>query len=387
MTSELVTQDDRVLVQQQDTDLAMLRLENETMMAACEARPRNLSHIKDDLGDALQAFPELAELAVYEKPVGKGPDGKMKFATGLSIRAAETLAEAYGFNRIRSSCTPLGDHAAKVEAMFTDYQRARVWQDSGVVSKSYKTSGGAMKRHADDRFWNVVVRAEASKRVREVILRSVSAPLKAWFLSECRKQQAKLLTDEKLGEIVAYFKSLGCSLEQLETIVGRPKTMGWTNRDRQRLMGIATALKDNETTINEVIARADDGDGSPHESPANQVLADEVEPREVTSEAEKTKQVATVVKDADEESQPDATEKAESDTTIEDAKDLADSPMVKDAAAVFSGCETADQIDQEEATFLKYLMSDAEKKLVSAIIAAKRKEITGNSTKKSAVRK
>ena len=238
-------------------DLVAMRMENETIMAACAERPRDMVQIKTDLLEQFTLFPESAEMSIYSKPVGKDPQtGKMKFAEGLSIRAAETLAELYGFNRVRCDVTPIDDDHVKVEATFTDFQRGRIWQDAGIVSKIYQTRTRGMQRHNDDRFYNVVVRAEGSKRVREVIMRCISGALKAWYFDECKKTMAKLLTDEKLAGIVAYFDKLGCTLEQLETIVGRPKTMGWTVSDRSRLLSISNALKENETTLAEVLDEA-----------------------------------------------------------------------------------------------------------------------------------
>ena len=62
-------------------------------MAECRARPRDMAAIREELADLLEAFPELAEDAIYSKPVGKDREtGEEKFAEGLSIRAAEALA-------------------------------------------------------------------------------------------------------------------------------------------------------------------------------------------------------------------------------------------------------------------------------------------------------
>src|SRR4051812_39706199 len=68
-------------------ELAQLRMENETIMAECRLHPRDFDTIKRDLLLQLQAFPELATDAIYEKPVGKdNQTGEQKYARGLSIR-------------------------------------------------------------------------------------------------------------------------------------------------------------------------------------------------------------------------------------------------------------------------------------------------------------
>ncbi len=235
-------------------DLLQMKMENEIIMAECRVRPRDMNAIKRQLAELLRAFPELAEDAIYSKPVGKDRDGKEKFAEGLSIRAAEVLSEAYGFNRVRCDATPLPDGNAKVEATFTDFQNGRIWQDGGVVARKYKAYGGQIKEHAEDRFWGVVVKAEASRRIREVINRSVNAALKAWFENECRKVLSQVLDDEKVDGICNSFRSVGVKLDQLEAVIGRPRAMGWTVQDRQHLLGIWNAIKTGETTPAEAFA-------------------------------------------------------------------------------------------------------------------------------------
>lgn len=230
-----------------------MRIENETMLAECRQRPRDFEKIKAELLAQLDAFPDLATDAIYEKPVGKDPEtGQQKFARGLSIRSAETLAEAYGYNRIRSDVSEIDGDKVKVEATFTDFQRGRIWQDAGILSKTYKGRSGTPQRWNDDRFYNVVVKAEVSKRVREVVCRSVNAGLKAWFESECEKRCGNLLDDKTIDKIVAQYATKNVTLLMLEGLVGRPRSMGWTQADRQRLLSIWNGLKDGETTVAEV---------------------------------------------------------------------------------------------------------------------------------------
>lgn len=236
-------------------DLMQMKMENETIMAECRVRPRSMEAIKRDLQDMLDLFPDLALQARYCKPCGKDDDGNQKEARGLSIRAAEVLAECYGYNRVRVDVTPLKDGLAKVDASFTDFQRCRIWQDGGIVSQFYKKNPryakfkDEMARIPDDRFWNVTCKAEASKRVREVILRSVNSALKKWFENECVKVASTLLDDDALLKIREYFKGLGIGLERLEHFVGRPKKLGWTVDDRLRLLELRNAIEEREITV------------------------------------------------------------------------------------------------------------------------------------------
>lgn len=243
--------DDLLAKQSQSRELAMLRMENETIMAECRMHPRDMVKIKGQLEELLNNFPEFADDAIYAKDVGGG-----KIAEDLSIRAAEALAEAYGYNRIRASVSLIDDDHAKIEATFTDFQTGRIWQDDCIVSKWYtasKARGGGRVRHDDDRFHNTVAKAAKSKVIREVICRSVNPALKAWFKNECEKVLSKTLKPEDADKIIAAWKAIGVGLEKLEQLVGKPLAMGWLASDQVRLRTLYVGVRDNETTIESLL--------------------------------------------------------------------------------------------------------------------------------------
>lgn len=252
-------------------ELMAMKMEHETIMTECRIRPRDFEEIKDELEAQLKAFPFLSEDAIYCKPVGKDEGGQQKYARGLSIRAAEVLAECYRWNKVRTSVTPISDDEVKVEASFFDYQNGRIWDDSGVLSKWYKARGGAMQKTPDDRFFSVVCKAEVSRRVREVILRSVNAGLKAWFEDFCEKMIDGLLDDKTVEKIIGQFSNKGVTVDQLEKLVGKPRKLGWTTEDRKQLLGVWNAIKDGETSIDEAFGttRPNPSNGHPPAPPSS----------------------------------------------------------------------------------------------------------------------
>jgi len=231
-------------------ELLQMRMENETIMAECRAVPRDLGECKRKLAELLREFPEFAEEAIYRRPVGKDEEtGRQKIAEGLSVRAAEALAEAYGYNRVRGDVTRVDLDNVKVDATFTDFATGRIWQDGRLVSQWMMRRDKTRYRIPDDRFVDTVVGAAKSKAIREVITRSVNPALKAWFENECRKITASLLTEEKMNEIVSGFSRFGIDLASLESLLGRPRAMGWTNNERLAAVGYFAALKNGETTV------------------------------------------------------------------------------------------------------------------------------------------
>ena len=62
--------------------------------------PRSITKFYKDATDMIKASKAIAESCVYRRPVGKGPDGRMKYADGLSIRMAEIALASYGNLRV-----------------------------------------------------------------------------------------------------------------------------------------------------------------------------------------------------------------------------------------------------------------------------------------------
>lgn len=291
-------------------DMAIMKMENESIMSMAATRPRDFSRIKSEIQEQLNEFPEQAADLIYNKPVGRENDtcsecgcenyrgkgqktpnarcfrckkdtvveGQMKFARGLSIRAAEMLSESYGFNRVRGGCVDLDADKVQVEATFVDYQKGRVWTDSTIMSKYYRGRDGSMRRHDDDRFYNVLVKAEKSKVIREVIVRSVNSNLKKWLEDQAEKLIDQLLDDSTIDKIIGQFSGLGVTQADIERLLGKTRKQGWTKAERKTLAGVWTAIKDKETSVSEAFGIGDEPgaptNGKVRTSPLNEKLSD-----------------------------------------------------------------------------------------------------------------
>ena len=269
-------------------DMALMRMENEHIMAVAQAKPRDYGKIKAELFSMIDNFPESAEDAIYNKPVGtvfvvfckcghryevpakwdkanrgykiqeqspcprcgnwqpkQQPVQTKKFARGLSIRSAENVRVAFGFNRVSTTLTPLDDgNLYKITGTFADYTNGNVTIDEQIVTPFFTSYDKQKTRIPDDRFFNTILKAEKSKVIREVVLRSVPGTLKAAYEDHCEKTISGLLTDGKIQEIVEKFAGIGVSQDMIEVLLGRPRQLGWTKEDRKQLLGIWNALKD-----------------------------------------------------------------------------------------------------------------------------------------------
>lgn len=230
--------------------LALMKIETESIMAVAARRPRKSEAIVAGLKEQVRLFPEFAERAIYTRPVGKDEHGKQKYATGLSIRAAEAIAEAYGGNSVRSTVTMVNPDLASVEAVFVDYQNLRKWSKNILVSRKQKRKDGSFYMLADERF-QLLCDAKSSIAIREVILRSVPPGLRAALEAEVRTILRSRLDPERVQKIVAAFGARGVSLPQLEGFLDNTPAAAWTNDERMRLLELDTALRDGETTVEE----------------------------------------------------------------------------------------------------------------------------------------
>lgn len=277
-------------------DLMLIKMENESIMSLARTKPRNNAAIVKELVALIDAYPQAADDAIYSKPVGTvikctcGACGRIyevakvydrgdwqttcdkcespnivnqqrvkKFAEGLSVRAAESIRSIYGFTRLETRTTIDAQGMATLTGIFVDYAAGNVTMDSRVVSPYYKQAKtGQMQRTPEDRFLGVVVKAEKSKLRRDIILDSVPNIVKAAFRDHCEKRLEALVDkDEAQTKIVPAFQQYGLTLADLEKIIGTTLAMGWTLAHKMHLKKIITALRNEETTVRELLADLD----------------------------------------------------------------------------------------------------------------------------------
>lgn len=286
-------------------NLAVIKLQHEGCMALAKAEPRNLVAIAQNLKQQLAAFPTFAAIAVYNKPVGREAnrcgkcnaeftnhkhrdcgncktDGKptrnvelfddhklpkgaveiklgpMKFAEGLSIHAAEAIAEAYKYNAIDTTAESKDEQFASISATFVDMQSGRMRRATKDVPKHMTYRNGQQYKIQDDRFWGTVIQAELSKLLREVILRSIPGGLKAELFKAAKDAQETAMTDDEIDKmLLAFANDWGVSQRQLELFLGKPMPK-WTSADRAKMGGVYQALRDDETTVAEMFEIMDE---------------------------------------------------------------------------------------------------------------------------------
>jgi hypothetical protein len=293
-TAELETTNDELMAAQQlPTDLALIKMENEQIFSVARAAPRDPMKIVRDLKQLIEAYPAAADEAIYSKPVGTvtrincgdckisyevnkvdkdtacpACDGKnkqnahpvKKYAEGLSIRAAESIRSIYGYTRLATTSEMQPDGTCKISGVLVDYAACNITSDERIVTPWYKSQSGQMTKTPEDRFLNVVVKAEKAKLRRDVILDSVPNIVKAAFKDLCETKLEELITPEVVEQkIIPAFAEYGITEEHLCKIVGRSKSLGWREQDRLQLKKLLTALRNEETTVREILSELNGG--------------------------------------------------------------------------------------------------------------------------------
>jgi len=243
-------------------EMMALKMSNDSMQAmalAGQRGERDYQRVAEIVVKQVEDFRGFAESVIYRKPVGRDKQtGQMKFAEGLSIRAAEAIFEAYGFCAIDSDVDEVSADKVKITAIFTDFCGGRRWKDSRIVSAFYRAKGGGMVRTPDDRFYDVVIPAAKSRLIREVITRCIPPSIRMEMEEAARKKRAKFLTKEKQGGIVKGFSEVGLTQDHLEKIVAKAINH-WNVDDRDTLATLWKTIEDGETTVEAVLSYLDEG--------------------------------------------------------------------------------------------------------------------------------
>lgn len=231
---------------------ALIKLENQTQMQISLARPRSEKAILADALGELELYPTAAKEAVYNKPVGKNDQGKQIYAQGLSIRAAESIAGRWCNSAYGAEIVSEDGESITIGAVFLDMERNTRHAVSRRVSKSYKSRSGTIVKLVGDRL-DMAVNANISKALREVILRSLPAGLKAEYMEKAQEMISKTSPDaikKAIPKITAYFKKHQITPEMIENFLGK-KLSEIDGDDYVELQGICNAVENGELTAKE----------------------------------------------------------------------------------------------------------------------------------------
>jgi hypothetical protein len=221
---------------------SMTRGEIDIQIVTAKRYPRSLVTFKARALEMATLDQETAESCIYALP----RDGKT--IEGPSARLAEILASAYGHMRVEGK--PIDDDGKFITA------RGTAWDIQNNVLIAFETkrriTGKAGKRFSDDMI-GVTANAATSIAIRNAVLKVVPKAYWGPIYEACRKAavgDASTLANRR-ATMLTYFLKLGASNEKVFALLEVAGVEDITLDHLATLKGLATAIKEGETTVDE----------------------------------------------------------------------------------------------------------------------------------------
>lgn len=169
---------------------------------------------------------------------------------GPSIRLAEVSTSAWGNIRWGSRVIAIGEKFVRAQGVCHDLER-NVWHSAEVSRRITDKTG---KRYGDDMI-QVTANAACALAKRNAAFGVIPLSYVKDIMAQAQQVAlGKALTMEQRRErILAWFAKVGAKSEQVLRIVGRKGPEDLTVDDLVTLHGIGTAIKDGETTLEQVL--------------------------------------------------------------------------------------------------------------------------------------
>lgn len=228
---------------------AITRGEIDIQIATAQRYPRSLTKFKKMAVAMVQMDEETAASCLYRRPVGVNKDtGEQTFAEGMSIRMAEIVAACYGNIRHGSFIVSQTERSVVARGFCHDVE-GNVAATCEVVESTVTSKG----QPYSERMRIVVAKAALAKADRDAVFKVVPRALCRPIEVEARRVAVgDALTLEKQREnIKGWIQRLGIAPERVFTAIG-VKGMDDIGLDHiATLVGIKTAIKENELTPDE----------------------------------------------------------------------------------------------------------------------------------------
>lgn len=221
---------------------ALTRGEVDIQIATAKRFPRSLRVFKERALEMATLDQDTAESCIYALP----RDGKT--IEGPSARLAEILASAYGHMRVEGR--PIDDDGRFLTA------RGTAWdiQNNVLIAFEVKrrVTGKNGKRFSDDMI-TVTSNAATSIAIRNAILKVVPKAFWGPIYEACRKVavgDASTLVNRR-ASMLEYFLKMGVTNDRVFSLLGVAGIEDITLEHLGTLKGLATAIKEGDTTVDE----------------------------------------------------------------------------------------------------------------------------------------
>lgn len=239
MSESLVTQTGEIVEQPQwgDTDI---------QIATAKRYPRSIKSFIERATTMATITPDVAKSCFYALP--RKEQGVQKMIKGPSARLAEIVASAWGHLRVEGRT--VGEDAQFVTS------RGVAWDLEANVAIAFEARRRITNkdgRRFNDDMIAVTANAATSIALRNAIFKTVPSSYWRPIYEQCLKVSvgdAKSL-DARRKDAVAHFGGLGVTAERVLATLEKRAIEDVDASDIETLIGLANAIKDGETTIEE----------------------------------------------------------------------------------------------------------------------------------------
>ncbi len=248
MANEIIETSGELVPEAGDTSLAvrLSRAEIDGQISTARAYPRDLAGAQKNIKALATMSRDAAALMLYSLPRA-GKD-----ISGPGIRFAEAVAQSFGNCRISARVIEVSRTSKYVEAegIFHDLQT-----NMASTARVRRRISGKDGRLLNDDMITIVGNAACSIARRNAILAGVPRALWAPAYDAAVQKVAGNIADvgKRLEQAIAWFMGKGAKEEQLLAVLALEDKTKVLPEHIVRLEGMASALKNGETTLEELL--------------------------------------------------------------------------------------------------------------------------------------
>lgn len=236
-----------------------VRAEIDIQIATAKHYPRSIKAFKQQALDMATFDEETASGCFYSMPRGGKP------IEGPSARLAEIVLSAWGNVRADARVVGHDDKEITAEAMTWDLEKnvaIRVQVKRRITGRDGKTFNADMITVTGNAACSIALRNSVFKVIPMVYTKSIYQQARMVAIGDISTLEAKR------AEAVAYFGKMGIVPERVLAVIGKVSIEDVGLDDVATLKGLATAIKDGDTSIDEAFPPVNgNGNGKKPDAP------------------------------------------------------------------------------------------------------------------------
>lgn len=225
--------------------MALNRSEIDTQISTAKSYPRSIKSFREEAMALACIDEETAGSMFYVLPARKGSDKRIE---GPSVRLAEVVGISWGNLRYGARIVEIGDKFVTAQGMCFDLEK-----NIACTIEVKRSISGKYGRYSNDMI-QVTCQAAIAIARRQAIFAVVPRAFVNQIYDQARKVSIGKAdsTEKRRNNVREWFKKSGVTEEQVLALVGKKGFDDVDADDLVTLRGVATALKDGETTVSEV---------------------------------------------------------------------------------------------------------------------------------------